>query len=78
MVNKVHFGAGLDLVPATSMLMQEDYLNPAVRGQLGHIVRSYLKNKQTNKQKTHHKKRAGGVTQGVGPGFKSQYCKKKK
>jgi predicted P-loop ATPase len=29
-------------------------------------------------QKTHHKKRTGGVTQGVGPEFKPQYCKKKK
>jgi hypothetical protein len=26
-------------------------------------------------KKTHHKKRAGGVTQGVGPKFKLQYCK---
>jgi hypothetical protein len=29
-------------------------------------------------KKTHHKKRAGGVAQGVGPKFKPQYCKKKK
>jgi hypothetical protein len=29
-------------------------------------------------KKTHHKKRAGGVTQDVGPEFKPQYCKKKK
>jgi hypothetical protein len=29
--------------------------------------------------KTHHKKsRAGGVVQGEGPEFKSQYCKKQK
>jgi hypothetical protein len=34
-------------------------------------VRTYLEN-------AHHKKRAGGVAQGVGPEFKSQYCKKKK
>jgi hypothetical protein len=29
-------------------------------------------------EKTHHKKGAGGVTQGEGPEFKPQYCKKKK
>jgi hypothetical protein len=29
-------------------------------------------------EKTHHKKRAGGVAQGVGPELKPQYCKKKK
>jgi hypothetical protein len=29
-------------------------------------------------QNTHHKKRAGGVAQGVGPEFKPQYHKKKK
>jgi hypothetical protein len=28
-------------------------------------------------KKTHHKNRAGGVVQGEGPEFKSQYCKKK-
>jgi hypothetical protein len=28
-------------------------------------------------KKTLHKKRAGGVAQGVGPEFKSQYCKNK-
>jgi hypothetical protein len=27
-------------------------------------------------EKTHHKKRAGGMAQGVGPEFKLQYCKK--
>jgi hypothetical protein len=26
-------------------------------------------------EKPHHKKRAGGVAQGVGPEFKPQYCK---
>jgi hypothetical protein len=26
---------------------------------------------------THDKKRAGRVAQGIGPGFKPQYCKKK-
>jgi hypothetical protein len=29
-------------------------------------------------EKTHHKNRAGGVTEGVGSEFKPQYCKKKK
>jgi hypothetical protein len=29
-------------------------------------------------KKNHHKKRAGGVAQGVGPEFKLQYHKKKK
>jgi hypothetical protein len=33
-------------------------------------MRPYLK-------KTHHKKRADGVAQGVGPEFKLQYCQKK-
>jgi hypothetical protein len=28
--------------------------------------------------KKKHQKRADGVTQGVSPGFKPQYCKKKK
>jgi hypothetical protein len=32
----------------------------------------------TLSQKTHRKKRAGGVAQGVGADFKSQYHKKKK
>jgi hypothetical protein len=35
------------------------------------FMRPYLKKK-------HHKKRAGGVAQGVGPEFKPQYCIKKK
>jgi hypothetical protein len=34
-------------------------------------MRPYLK-------KTLHKNRTGGVTQGEGPEFKPQYCKKKK
>jgi hypothetical protein len=34
-------------------------------------MRPYLEN-------THQKKRAGGVTQGVGPEFKPQYHKKNK
>jgi hypothetical protein len=29
-------------------------------------------------KKYHHKKRAGGVAQGIGPEFKPQYCQKKK
>jgi hypothetical protein len=29
-------------------------------------------------EKTHHRKRAGGVAQGVGPKFKLQHRKKKK
>jgi hypothetical protein len=29
-------------------------------------------------KKKNHRKRAGGVAQGVGPVFKPQYCKKKK
>jgi hypothetical protein len=29
-------------------------------------------------RKTHHKKRAGGVAQGVGSEFKPQYCKRKR
>jgi hypothetical protein len=34
-------------------------------------MRTYL-------EKTHHKKRTGGVAQGVGPEFKPQYHQKKK
>jgi hypothetical protein len=34
-------------------------------------VRPYL-------DKTHHKKRNGGVAQGAGPEFKPLYCKKEK
>jgi hypothetical protein len=34
--------------------------------------------RDTISQKTHHKKRAYGVAQGVGPEFKPQYHKKKK
>jgi hypothetical protein len=33
---------------------------------------------ETLSQKTHHKKRAGGVAQGIVPEFKLQYHKKKK
>jgi hypothetical protein len=43
-----------------------------VQNQQGKVfMRPYL-------EKTHHKKRAGGVTQGVGSEFKPQYHKKKK
>jgi hypothetical protein len=35
------------------------------------FLRSYLK-------KTHHKKRAGGVAQAVGPEFKPRHCKEEK
>jgi hypothetical protein len=37
---------------------------------LGQIVHKTLSGK-----KTHHKKGAGGMAQGVGPEFKPQYCK---
>jgi hypothetical protein len=33
---------------------------------------------ETLSGKTHHKERAGGMSQGVGPEFKLQYCKKQK
>jgi hypothetical protein len=39
-----------------------------VQSQPGQIVR------ETLSQKTHHKKRAGGVAQSEGPEFKPQYC----
>jgi hypothetical protein len=43
-----------------------------VQSQPGQIVyETYLEN-------THHKKRAGGVAQGIGPNFKLQYHKKTK
>jgi hypothetical protein len=41
-----------------------------VRSQPGQIVQ------ETYLEKAHHKNRAGGVTQGEGPEFKPQYCKK--
>jgi hypothetical protein len=40
-----------------------------IRSQPGEIVH------ETLSQKTHHKKRAGGVVQDVGPEFRSQYHK---
>jgi hypothetical protein len=33
---------------------------------------------ETLSQKTHHKKKAGGMAEGVDPEFKPQYCKKKR
>jgi hypothetical protein len=42
------------------------------RSQLGQIA------SKTRSQKTHHKKRAGGVAQGIGPEFKPQYQRRKK
>jgi hypothetical protein len=44
----------------------------AVQTHHGQIVRTTLS------QKTHHKKRAGGVAKGVNPEFKPQYRKKTK
>jgi hypothetical protein len=46
-----------------------------VRSQLGFFKRPYLEKNPSHK---HKKKRPGGVSQGVGPEFKLQYCKKKK
>jgi hypothetical protein len=48
---------------------QEDHCSKPARANSS--VRPYLK-------KTHHRKRADGVAQGVGPEFKTQYCRKKK
>jgi hypothetical protein len=44
-----------------------------VQSQLGQIVFKTLSQK-----KKHHKNRAGGVAQGIGPELKPQYRKKKK
>jgi hypothetical protein len=44
-----------------------------VQSQPGQTVQQTLSQKYPS-----HKKRAGGVTQGVGPEFKPQYCTKKK
>jgi hypothetical protein len=46
---------------------EEEIVRTAVQNQPGQIA-----------LETHHKKRAGGVAQGVDPDFKPQYCKKKK
>jgi hypothetical protein len=35
-------------------------------------------NEIRSQKKKNHKKRAGGVAQGIGPEFKPQYCQKKK
>jgi hypothetical protein len=48
---------------------QEDHCSKPARANSS--VRPYLK-------KTHHRKRADGVAQGIGPEFKTQYCRKKK
>jgi hypothetical protein len=57
----------MPVIPATQ---EAEIRKIVVQSQPGQIVQ------ETLIQKTLHKKRAGGVTQGVGSEFKSQYCKK--
>jgi hypothetical protein len=54
----------MSVIPAT----QEDHSSKPAQGNI--LTRPYLKNPS--------QKRAGGVDQGEGPEFKSQYHKKKK
>jgi hypothetical protein len=60
------------LTPVILDTQEAEIRRSAVRSQPRQIVR------ETLSLKNHHKKRAGGVTQGVGPKFKPQYRKKKK
>jgi hypothetical protein len=48
---------------------------PEGRDREGHGLKQTVR--ETLSQKTHHKNRAGGVAQDVGPEFKPQYWKKK-
>jgi hypothetical protein len=54
---------------------QEAEIRRMVRSQPRQIVHKPLSQKRI---KSHHKKMAGGVAQGVAPEFKSQYRQKKK
>jgi hypothetical protein len=61
------------LTPVILVTQEAEIRRITVQSQPGQIVyiSFYL-------EKTHHKKRAGGVAQGVGPELKPQYGKKKK
>jgi hypothetical protein len=57
--------------------------NPSYSGgreQEGHDLKPALANSSARPylEKPYHKNRTGGVAQGEGPEFKTQYCKKKK
>jgi hypothetical protein len=59
------------LTPVIPAIQEAEIRRITVQSQLGQIVR------ETLSRKTISQKRAGGVAQGVGPEFKSQYQKKK-
>jgi hypothetical protein len=61
------------LTPVILATQEAEMRRIGVQSQPRHIVDETLSQKKKNSQK-----RAGGVAQGVGPEFKSQYCKKKK
>jgi hypothetical protein len=60
------------LTPIILAAQQAEIRRITVQSQPGQIVH------ETLSQKTHHKNRAGGVAQGVGPEFKLQYHKQNK
>jgi hypothetical protein len=59
------------LTPVTPATQEAEIRRIIVQSQLGQIICKTLSQKYSSR------KRAGGVTQGVGPEFKSQYQKKK-
>jgi hypothetical protein len=64
-------GAGCQwLAPVILATQEAEIRRLVVQSQPRQIVHKTLL------RKTRHKKRAGGVAQGEGPEFKSQYCKK--
>jgi hypothetical protein len=60
------------LMPVILATQEAEIRRIAVQSLPGQIVQ------KTPSRKALHKNRAGGVAQGEGPEFKSQYCKKKK
>jgi hypothetical protein len=60
------------LTPVILAAQEAEIIRITVQSQPRQIVHEILS------QKSHHKERAGGVAQSVGPEFKPQYCKKKK
>jgi hypothetical protein len=60
------------LIPVILATQEAEIRGIAVRSQPRHIIH------ETLSQKNPLQKKAGGVAQGIGLEFKSQYCKKKK
>jgi hypothetical protein len=58
--------------PITPAIQEAQVRSISVRNQPRQVV------PETLSQKTHHKKRVGGVAQGEGTEFKPQYCINKK